>query len=427
MTIVNVVVFNLGIGNEMDNKPLELYVPDNNQAPESSPHMSLPFPVQAIVASNGTESLDWMTRHFPQYDNFKWHETSYLEAFLGKEQVEYNLILLVLPNDESEAVKALTYASNFNTDIIILGQDTPQRILRLAFQYKVSDFIPFAASKKELFSSLEKVSLRLIEQADLAPVIAVINGKAGSGASFIAASLADVVSHREQGSVALIDTDLHHGTLAHMFGLEPKYSLCDVLGSLEELDEVALKSTMVIKGNLNLLASKPFELLSSNNDLDLCRNKELIWKCRHYYKQVVLDFSRGPEYWNGDMLNDANILVVTQQNIMHLRQTKDLILQLTSNMGISHEKISIIVNRYDKNSNIKLSDIKEAIGVASVFTIINDYKLSSNCVELGKPITEIARKQKMYLDIKIIANKFMPEVNSKESKKTSFWKRLLGK
>ncbi|PKH62886.1 pilus assembly protein CpaE [Shewanella sp. Choline-02u-19] len=407
-------------------KPLELYVPDNSQNPESSLHMSLPFPVQAIVASNGNEPLEWMTHHFAKYDNFKWCETSYLEAFIGKEQVEFNLILLVLPNDESEAVKALTYASNFNTDIIILGLDTPQKILRLAFQYKVSDFIPFGASKEELFSSLEKVSLKLIEQADLAPVIAVINGKAGSGASFIAASLADVVSQRAQGSVALIDTDLHHGTLAHMFGFEPKYSLCDVLGSLEELDEVALKSTMVIKGNLNLLASKPFELLNTNNDLDLSRNKELIWKCRHFYNQVVLDFSRGPEYWNGDMLNDANILVVTQQNIMHLRQTKDLILQLTSNMGVAHERISIIVNRYDKNSNIKLSDIKEAIGVTSVFTIINDYKLSSECVELGKPITEIAKKQQMFLDMKLIANNFMPEVNSKPSKKAGFWKRLLG-
>ncbi|QQX82308.1 pilus assembly protein CpaE [Shewanella sp. KX20019] len=408
-------------------KPLELYASNNNQDPMSSAHVTLPFPLQAIVASNGSEELDWLADNLNQCENLKWRETSYFEAFLGKEQVEFNLVLLVLPNDEAEAVKALTYASNFNTDIIILGDDTPQKILRLAFQHKVSDFIPLGASSEEFFCSLEKVSLRLIEKAELASVIAVVNGKAGSGASFIAASLADVVAQRQRENVALIDTDLHHGTLAHMFGLEPRYSLCDVLDSLEELDEVALKSTMVTKGNLNLLASKPFELLNISKGIELCRNKELIWKCRHYYQQVVLDFSRGPEYWNSDMLKDADVLVVTQQNIMHLRQTKDLIHQLTSNLGVSHDRISIIVNRYDKNSSIKLSDIKEAIGVSSILTIINDYKLSSECVELGKPITEIARKQQMFLDIKFIANKFMPEINSKESKKAGFWKRLLGK
>ncbi|MCL1048205.1 pilus assembly protein CpaE [Shewanella abyssi] len=408
-------------------KSLELCVSNIDDEHELSMLMSLPFPIRAVIASQGDNTLERMTTYLNKIERFTWTANSYLETYLGREQDNINLVLLHLPNDELEAKSALIYASKFAADIILIGNDTPPNILRLAFQYSVSDFISIDASAKELFGSIEKVSNRLIEDADLAPVLAVVNGKSGSGASFIAASLADIASQRENFDVCLLDTDLHHGSLAHILGMNANYSICDALWSLEELDEIALKSTMTKKNNLNLLASKPFELLGLNNELDLSKTIDLVRKCRQFHKQVILDFSRGPEHWNGELLLDAKVLVVTQQNIMHLRQTKDLIRQLTNNMGITQDKINLVINRYDKQSNIKLADIKQTVGINSVFTIVNDYKLSSECVELGKPITALARKQRMLQDFESLVTELMPleEVNIK--RKAGFWGRLLGK
>ncbi|ABZ76835.1 Flp pilus assembly protein ATPase CpaE-like protein [Shewanella halifaxensis HAW-EB4] len=405
-------------------KPLELCVSNNNQ--ESPMSFCLAFPVQAIVASCGHQSLSWLSESLNQFENLKWQSASYEDQHLVKDKSNFNLVLLVLPSEEVEAEKALAYAANFDCDIILVGHDTPQNILRLAFQYDVSDFIPSSSQSNELFSSLEKVSNRLVKNADLAPVVAIINGKAGSGASFLSASLADVVSQREGSDLALLDMDLHHGTLAHILGCDAKYSICDVLGTIEDLDEIALKSTMTKNGNLSLLAAKPFELLTLDEEVDFNRIKELIWKYRQFYKQVILDFSRGPEDWNCDLLLNATILIVTQQNIMHLRQTKDLIFQLTKNMGIASEQINLVVNRYNKNSNIKLSDIKEALGISSISTVINDYKLSNECVDLGKPLTEVARKQKIVTDVRFLADKFLPISSEQDKTGTTFWKRLLG-
>ncbi|MCG9731303.1 pilus assembly protein CpaE, partial [Shewanella sp. Isolate13] len=325
-------------------KPLELCVSNDNQQQEQPMHLSLPFPVRAVVLSNGHQSLAWLSESLNQLDNLDWQAVTFGEVKLLKEKSRFNLVLLVLPSDEIEAKKALTCASNFECDTILIGFNTPQNILRLAFQYEVSDFIPSTSPLSEIFSSLEKVSNRLVQNADLAPVIAIINGKAGSGASFISASLADVVSQREGADLALLDMDLHHGTLSHILGVEAKYSVCDVLASIEELDEIALKSTMSKKGNLSLLAAKPFELLGLDKAVDFGGVKGLIWKYRNFYKQVILDFSRGPEYWNCDLLLDATILIVTQQNIMHLRQTKDLVNQLTKRLGVSPDKINLVVN-----------------------------------------------------------------------------------
>ncbi|GIU26057.1 hypothetical protein TUM4433_11490 [Shewanella schlegeliana] len=407
-------------------KPLELCVSNDNQQQEQPMHFSLPFPVRAVVLSNASESLAWFSENLNQLENLDWQAVSYDERNLPKEKSYFNLVLLVLPSDEVEAAKALTYASNFDCDTILIGFNTPQNILRLAFQYNVIDFIPSTSPLNEIFTSLEKVSNRLVQNADLAPVIAIINGKAGSGASFISASLADVVSQREGADLALLDMDLHHGTLSHILGFDSKYSVCDVLGSIEELDEIALKSTMSKKGNLSLLAAKPFELLGLDKEVDFSRIKGLIWKYRNFYKQVILDFSRGPEYWNCDLLLDATILIVTQQNIMHLRQTKDLVNQLTKRLVVSPDKINLVVNRYNKNSNIKLEDIKEAIGIPSISTVINDYKLSNECVDLGRPLTDVGKKQRIVTDIRLLGDKILPVKADETNSKPSFWKRLLG-
>ncbi|MGS0689176.1 AAA family ATPase [Shewanella sp. 0m-8] len=407
-------------------KSLELCVSNNNQEQQKPMHISLPFPIEAIVVSNGVQSLDWLKQSLLYIDNLKAKASCYLEPYLAQEQNQFNLVILLLPNDEAEAQTALAYASNFDCDIVLIGVNTPQNILRLAFQYEVTDFVPYGVPSDELLTSITKISNRLVEQADLAPVIAVLNGKSGSGASFICASLADIVAQKSGSDVAMLDLDLHQGTLSHMLGRDSKYSVCDVLSSIQELDEVALKSTMTKKGNLSLLAAKPFELLMLEKKVDFTQIKGLIWKYRHFYKQVILDFSRGPEEWNYELLSDATILLITQQNIMHLQQTKELVAQLTKELGISIDSIHLVVNRYDKHSSISLSDIKEAIGVESIATIVNDYKLSSECVELGKPITELAKKQKIVLDITYLADKFLPSSQQENDNKKGFWKRILG-
>ena len=408
-------------------KPLELYVSEPTNDTSDSMHVTLPFQVNVLVISNDIYMLDWLTVHLDSCENLKWTAKSYLSEIESDIKELPSVVIITLPNEEQEAIRALDFGQKVGCDMILVGSDTSPTVLRKAFHYNVTDFITRDSLTTELNKSLLKVSRNLSEQAQLAPVLAIVNGKAGSGASFITASLADILSRREKVRVSILDTDLHQGTLAHILGLEPKYSICDVLSSLDELDEVALKSTMVTRGSLSLLAAKPFELLGLHQEVDITRNKELLFKCRQYYDQIIMDFSRGPEFWNGDLLLNATILVVTQQNIMHLRQTKDLVQQLTSSIGVPEENISLIINRYDKRADISIEDVKATIGIDTIYTIANDYKLASESVELGKPITELANKQTMFQDLQYIASQVVPDCDSDLQRKSSFWKRLIGK
>ncbi|RTR38870.1 pilus assembly protein CpaE [Shewanella canadensis] len=390
----------------------------------------LSYPVHALLINSLQLQLTEIETKLNDCLNLSWEGTRVLNAYTMRVNAArpYNLILLVLPNEENSAMEALTQAASYGVDIVILGQNTPQSVLRLAFQQGVSDFIPLDEPEVDLLQALEKIALKLSEKADLAPVVAVMNGKGGSGASFIATSMAVIASAREEGEVALLDTDLLQGTLAHMLGLEPSYFITEAIQELESLDEVALKGTMTNKGHLHLLAAKPFAVLNATEHIELRNTNELLLKCRQYYDQVIVDLSRGPEVWNADILTNADILLVMQQNVMSIRETKAIVNQLVNFMGIDSKRIHLLVNRYQKtNAGISLKDIQETTGIKSLFVVANDFKLASQCIDLGTPITDVAKREQMLTDLNLVTEHFFPKSSNGDKNSKGFWNRLLGK
>ena len=390
----------------------------------------LSYPVHALLINSQHQDVGGIELVLDNCLNLSWNSISTLNPFVSSQSNArpFNLILMVLPNDEASAVQALQLAATYQVDIIILGQDTPQSVLRLAFQQGVSDFIPIDGSVNELLNSLYKIANKLAEKADLAPVLAVLNGKGGSGASFIATSMSVIVADRNDGEVALLDTDLLQGTLAHMLGLEPSYFITEAIQELDSLDEIALKGAMTNRGHLHLLAAEPFGVLNAPDDIELRNTNELLLKCRQFYDQVMIDLSRGPEVWNADMLTNANILIVMQQNVMSIRESRAVVNQLVNFMGIEKDKIHILVNRYQKTSSgITLKDIKETVGVNSIFVVANDFKLASQCVDLGTPITDVAKREQILIDLCSVTEHFFPKPQETETSSNGFWNRILGK
>ncbi|EDP99560.1 AAA family ATPase [Shewanella benthica] len=424
-------------------KPLELLVSnetardtnkninvDSHPAVKTLANRILPYPVHALLINSCHKSIADIELNLNSYLNLSWEGIETVNSFAASSTNArpYNLVLLVLPNDEASAVQALKSAAAYGVDIIILGQNTPQGVLRLAFQQGVSDFVSPQELAAELLQSLEKIAHKLADKADLAPVLAVVNAKGGSGASFIAASIAMITSIRDEGEVSLLDTDLLQGTLAHMLGLEPHYFITDAIQELDSLDEMALKGAMTNLGHLHLLAAEPFAVLNASEPIELRNTNELLLKCRQYYQQVVIDLSRGPEIWNVDMLTNANILLVMQQNVMSIREAKAVVNQLVRFMGIDIERIHLLINRYQKTSSgISLKDIRETTGIESHFVVANDFKLASQCTDLGSPITEVANREQILKDLSQVTEHFFPRSKQAVGRSQGFWNRILRK
>ncbi len=389
--------------------------------------MPMPYPMHALVINYQPEEQPKLERCLSSARNLIWSSANNLTMQEPDNKHEQNVMLLVLPNDEAQASTILKTAASYNIDIILLSHETPQSVLRLAFQHGVSDIIRLGAPGSELLEAVINIAKKLERNAELAPVLAIVNGKGGSGASFIATSLAEIATIEENNETALIDSDLHYGTLAHMLGVKPSYFITDALDSLDQLDSIALKSAMVSKDKIHLLASRPFSRLTNDKAISPEKFKQLAWKCRKQYSQVIIDLSRGLEPWNISILEGADILLVVQQNVMSITETNALIEQLTVVMGLSRKRIHLLINRYQKSGiDITLNDIKQSTGIDSVWTVTNDFKNASQCTDLSISIVEVAKHRPIFKDLKAVTSHFFPQSAEDKASSSSIWSRFFG-
>jgi pilus assembly protein CpaE len=65
---------------------------------------------------------------------------------------------------------------------------------------------------------------------------------------------------------------------------------------------------------------------------------------------------------------------------------------LRKDLGIRNEQLTVVVNRYEKDSAILLKDIESALRIDDLVKIPNHYRLTAESVNTGIPLSEVTRK-----------------------------------
>ena len=217
-----------------------------------------------------------------------------------------------------------------------------------------------------------------------------INGKGGSGASFLAANVAHGLASGDH-AVTLVDLDLQFAGLCRYLDLEPERGLIEALQSIEDMDEVSAKAhTCVHKSGLRLLSAKS-ECLKLNADIPPTLLLKLLHLYRSFNDFVVVDLPRNIDVLSATVLENADrIMVVMQQTLPHVHDTARLLHILHKEIGVDDSRVSIIVNRHVKDSAIAAADIEKALRVQDLITIPNQYKLTAESINAGLPLSEVA-------------------------------------
>ncbi|GLP94904.1 Flp pilus assembly protein [Paraferrimonas sedimenticola] len=317
------------------------------------------------------------------------------------QQTPNTVSVIEVHSDLLEAQKALAKLIGNESPLLLIGKDIPQSLIREAMTLNLHDILSVDNLEDELYPSLLKLSETLANTTPLAPLVGIVNGKGGSGASFLCSTLSQVAAAHSDARVAVIDLDLHFGTQSDLLDVTPEFYITDALSNLAALDKTAIGAITYKKLGVHLLASKPYsldELLHTHSAQSL---QALTTQFRLHFDLVMLDISRGLEGHVGGLLQHCSQLsLVCQQNIVSLKETRALINQLEQNYGIPKEQLHIIVNRYsDKVNNISLREIGESTGVGGVFKVQNDYQLASSSTDLGKPLNEGSGSQLLESDL----------------------------
>ncbi|MDP5291070.1 cellulose synthase operon protein YhjQ/BcsQ [Oceanimonas sp. CHS3-5] len=309
--------------------------------------------------------------------------------------------------------------------LVFMGDPANTSLVRRAMRMGAADFLPLDSDPVELWSSLVRISAQVSASISLAPVTVVVNGKGGSGASFVCANLGHAFQNDDE-KVLLLDASRHYGSLADYLNIRDKQGgLNDALQRAGEMDAMALAG-MVSKARDGMDVMPASVLpLHDENTVSARQCAQLLHLMRGQYQRVVVDMSRGPEAWNLPLLENAEqVVVVMQQSLSALRETIFLLRQLRHELGIGKDRILLLVNRYDKKKDVSLQEIEKATEIKRIATLANDFAMAETCTDLGRLVAEEKRSHKLVEGFNHLSSALKP--GSGQNDKPGLFKRLFG-
>jgi pilus assembly protein CpaE len=279
---------------------------------------------------------------------------------------------------------------------IAIGSFAGPHVMRRAMQAGVRDYLPAPVRAGDLLEAVRRIA----REHGVAPVdpergtlIAVMNVKGGSGASFVAANLAHIVAARRNIEVGLLDLDLQFGALPLSFDLEQRTTLLEALLASEHLDQVALKGYMARHDSGVYVLSAMAEQLALPWEIPPQALNNLIAVMRQTFPVVVADLPRQIDPLSTAVLDQADkVLMVTQQSLAHTRDAKRMQHVLLNTLSVPRERLMLILNRHTDKQSIRGRDIVETVNPPSMTVLPNDFRTVSEALDVGAPIYDHNRE-----------------------------------
>lgn len=302
--------------------------------------------------------------------------------------------LLVVDGADAGELEALGVLAHVHPDletIVISSEQSPAFLVR-AMQMGVREVLPPALNATALQAAVRRVAHKRAP-APAAPqgeVLAFMACKGGSGASFIAANIAHILSTQSERKVALIDLDLQFGNALLLLSDQRAVNdVAEVARSIGRLDADLLRASMVqVSGNLSVLAAP--EDLSQALEVKAAHVEAIIKQARQVFDYVVLDVGRSMDTVSLKALDLAtHVFPVLQLSLPQIRDAKRL-RALFRSLEYAPEKIHWIVNRHQKGGEIDLEAMEQTLDVKGLTTIPNHFKGVNASVNQGIPIDRLA-------------------------------------
>lgn len=323
------------------------------------------------------------------------------------------------PNWAQKIVELQGYDSphadqDVHTSLVVFGDENDNGALKIALRIGAADFISDQAGLADLVPLLKNSAEEKIAARKTGQLFAFVNTKGGSGATTLALNTAVETAAQCKDKVLLLDLDIHFGVVADYLNVNPVYSINDAIANVTDLDEMSLFGLVTKHSSgLHVLTFKQ-ENHSENFDKAMQLSK-LLPTLLDYYSYVFVDLSTGVNRMFSPVLSQASkVFLVTQQNLVGIKNTTRIFKALTVEYGVAREQIELIVNRYEKRQQIKLKDIEKTVSGMAVHIIPNDFKVAIESANLGKPFVEAKKNSSITKSISELSHELAPPDREKK-------------
>lgn len=289
-------------------------------------------------------------------------------------------------------------------DPVVITSDTSSDFLLQAFRAGVREVLPSPASVEALNGALERI-MRKRNGAAAADgkILAMTSCKGGSGATFLATNLAWILALEHGKRVALIDLNLQFGDAAmYLTDEKPASNLAQVCQQIHRLDAAFLSSAMIeVAPGFSVLAAPDDP--SHATDVKAEHVAAILKVARANYDFVVVDVGRSLDAVSLQLFDMADmILPVVQLTLPFIREAKRLV-EVFMSLGYPQSKIGLIVNRFEKSTEIGLQDLERTVNAKVFKAVPNCYRAVAASVNQGEPVARLEKSSPVTKALREIA------------------------
>jgi pilus assembly protein CpaE len=312
-----------------------------------------------------------------------------------------------------------------STAVISAAKGASGELILQSLRAGAREFLNLPISADELKSVLDRITEFAVGQVEVPKkkgrMVAVFSSKGGCGTSFIATNLAASAAAR----TVIVDLNLQAGDLPLFLGVDPKYSIADMVENRERLDESLIASFVTpYSSKLSLLAAP--KQADSADEIEPEHVFEVLRRLRESYEYVVIDPQHTFDAITLAALDQSDeIVLVLTLDIPAIRSTQRA-LEIFDRLGYPRKKIRIIVNRWSKQIDLDLRQVEKFLGEPVIGFVPSDYQEAVGSINLGTPLVLSDSSSKIAQEIRRISETIAVGVAPIEDKKPrqALWKSL---
>lgn len=298
------------------------------------------------------------------------------------------LVILNGDNDQPlELIKQIR-EKHPSTAVICTGANIPPAVIVKSYRAGATDFLPQPLKLEEIAEVLARIEALCSDdeaQAQTGRLIAVYSSRGGTGVTTLGVNLAAAIVRASRANTVLVDLNLQYGALPLFFGLDPEYTIADVVRNQDRLDAQLLKSFLMRAGDNLYCLPAPLRVEEAD-DVQPSHIQRILTMLRAQFAYVIIDCQHLLDANTVTALDLADtILLLTLVDVPSVYCTKR-VLEVFHKMGFSSDKVRIVVNCYDRRDGVSLNKVQEVFGTDIAMVLAEDYQSVLASMNMGNPL-----------------------------------------
>jgi pilus assembly protein CpaE len=330
-----------------------------------------------------------------------------LDAALRRIRSGYSPRVLLLDLAETAApiaeVSSARTVGGTELKLVAFGNVNDVTLFRDLLAAGCNDYLVKPATREALAAALEKRSTAAVTgDGGLGQIVVFVGSRGGVGTTTTAVSCAWLLAEERGERVALVDLDLHFGTIALKLDTDPGGGLCDALEQPSRIDSLFIERAMVkVTDNLRVLAAEASA--TQHLIIDAGAVDTLLYELRRKFNRIIVDLPRGATPIQRVVLAAAsNVVVLCERSLAGLRDTIRLQTMMREQAPQVHLWL-IEAGATAGRALIGKSEFQKGIAKALDASISYDPKSAGAAVNSGQPLPVAAPRAAIIREIRQLA------------------------